>query len=385
MKGSINRMSHSTLSIIGTAVTQFGELWDRSLSDLFCEAAQAAIADAGLHVEEIDAIFVANKAAGSFENQSHINALVSQCFPHFPPAMRIEAACASGGAAMLAAEYALRAGQYQTVLVVGVEKMTDVSAEETTQILSSAADATAQYGSTFPALYALLADAYLREHQRGPEVLAAVAVKNHKHALSNSKAQFHKEITVEDVLRSMVVAPPLHVLDCSPISDGAAAVVLTTQSRKGTMTKAHIVGAGHGQDFVTLADRQSFTQLPATRRAAQQAFAQANLQPQDIIVAEVHDCFTIAEVLALADLGFFSQQDAATAAEEGNTTYGGQIIINPSGGLKACGHPVGATGVKQIAYLAELLTSSEHRYALAHNVGGAGATAVVHILEGVHA
>jgi acetyl-CoA C-acetyltransferase len=372
-------MNTKNIAIIGTAITKFGELWEKDLSDLFSDVVERSIRDAGIEPSDVDAVFVANKAAGNFENQSHLNALVSQCFEHFPPAMRIEAACASGGAAVLAAEYALHAGQYETVLVVGVEKMTDVSAEETTAILSSAADAVHQYGSTFPGLYALLADAYLRQFKLQPDALAAVAVKNHRHALSNSLAQFRKELTIDAVLRSAVVAPPLHVLDCSPISDGAAAVVLTTKKHTH---KAKILGFGHGQDVVVLAQRDSLTTFAATRRAAEQAYEFSGLSPKEIQVAEVHDCFTIAEILAVADLGLVDQKDAGIAALEGLTTYGGQVVINPSGGLKACGHPVGATGVKQVAYLADLLAQGEMQYALAHNVGGAGATAVVHILGG---
>ena len=375
-------MTTQHIAIIGTAVTKFGELWDKDLSDLFSDVVERSVHDAGIEFSDVDAIFVANKAAGNFEGQSHLNALVSQCFTHFPPAMRVEAACASGGVALLAAEYALRAGQYQTVLVVGVEKMTDASVEETTAILSGAADAVNQYGSTFPGLYALLADAYLRQWMLQPEALAAVAVKNHRHALSNPLAQFRKELTIDAVLKSAVVAPPLRVLDCSPISDGAAAVILTTKKHTH---KAKILGIGHGQDTVALAQRDSLTTFAATRRAAEQAYNASGCSPKDIQVAEVHDCFTIAEVLAVADVGFVEQKDAGTAALRGLTTHGGQVVVNPSGGLKACGHPVGATGVKQVAYLAELLSQGKAKYALAHNVGGAGATAVVHIMGGKNA
>lgn len=368
----------TNLSIIGTSITKFGELWEKSLVELMTEAVTEAVRDAGVDPEDIEAIFVANKAAGSFENQLHLNALASQLFPHFPPAVHIEAACASGGAALLAAEHALLAGQYKTVLVVGAEKMTDVSAEETTEILASAADATRQFGSTFPALYALVADMYLRKHALTSEVLATIAVKNHRHALKNPKAQFRKELSLEQVMQSAIIAPPLRVFDCSPISDGAAAVVLTTQPHKA---KARVVGAGQGQDAMVLADRRSLTTFRATSTAAKQAYQRAGRKPADIQCAEVHDCFTIAELLAIADLGFFPEEEAGRATLQNQTTLGGKIVINPSGGLKACGHPVGATGVKQVAYLAELVSRGEADRVLAHNVGGAGGTAVVHILE----
>jgi acetyl-CoA C-acetyltransferase len=366
------------VSIIGTAISQFGELWDKGLHDLLTESIDEVIKDAQINPSDIEAVFVANKAGGNFENQSHLNALASECFEHCPPAMRIEAACASGGAALLAAQQALLSGKYETVLVVGAEKMTDVSAEETTGILSSAADSVLQYGSTFPALYGLIADAYSREQSLPVDALAAIAVKNHKHALQNSKAQFRKALSIDQVLASPIVASPLHVFDCSPISDGAASIILTTRKHSA---KAKIKGSGHGQDVMTLANRESLTTFQATIKAAQQAYTQAGLKPGDIQIAEVHDCFTIAEALAVSDLGFFTKEEAGIAALNNSSTYGGKITINPSGGLKACGHPVGATGVKQVAYLAEQLASSDTQFALAHNVGGAGATAVVHILE----
>lgn len=377
-------MSTQALHILGTAITDFGELWQLSLTELFCQAATQAITDAGLEPDQIEAVYVANKAGGNFQGQAHLNALVSASLPHCPPAVRIEAACASGGAALLTAADALRAGRYQTVLVVGFEKMTDVSGAETTAILSTAADAERQAGSTFPALYALLANAYLRQHPTvgdSGELLAQVAVKNHHHALDNPHAQFHKTLTVADVMRSPLVATPLRVLDCSPISDGAAAVVL---SRRRGRSKAKLIGSGHGQDRVVLADRTSLTQFAATQRAATQAYTTAGLEPSAIQLAEVHDCFTIAELLAVADLGFLPADQVPEAYRRGRFYQGQSLVINRSGGLKAGGHPVGATGVKQVAYLAEQLAAGAGRYALAHNIGGAGATAVVHILEATH-
>ncbi len=207
--------------------------------------------------------------------------------------------------------------------------------------------------------------------------LTAVSVQNHHHALSNPNAQFRKEITSEQVENSPLIADPLRLLDCSPVSDGAAAVVLTTKRVRGA---PRVLGFGHGADSLTLAGRLSLTSLNATVRAAQQAYTHSGLKPRDIPVAEVHDCFTIAQLLALADLGFFPAKQTGPATLTGKTTYGGKIVINPSGGLKAVGHPVGATGVKQVAYLARLIRDGQFERGLAHNVGGSGATAVVHIL-----
>lgn len=370
------------ISIIGQATTQFGELWDQDLYSLLAEVVPAAINSAELDPAQIEAVFVANKAGGSFSDQRHLNALVSQQFDHFPPAMRIEGACASGGLAVLAAEHALLAGQYQTVLVVGVEKMTDVSAAETTQFLASAANVQTEYGSTFPGLYALLAQAHQAEFGTTREMLSAVSVKNHAQALTNSKAQFHKQFSLTQVSASPLVADPLRMLDCSPISDGAAAVVLTTKQVK---TAPKIIGFGHGQDSLDLAGRSSLTELKATQQAAAKAMAMAEVSPADIEVAEVHDCFTIAELLAVADLGFVEPDQAGPQAlarlKSDDFSLKNLPKINISGGLKACGHPVGATGVKQLAFLAEHLAESDTCRALAHNVGGSGATAVVHVLE----
>jgi len=365
------------IKVIGNYIGKFAELWEQSLTDLIKEGVEGVLADAQIDPKSIDAIFVANKASGSFNNQRHLGALVSEQFAHFPPAMRIEGACASGGLAILAAQQALLSGVYKTVLVLGVEKMTDVSGSETAAILATAASREKEYGSTFPALYAILANYHMNKYGTTREQLSSVVVKNHLHALDNPKAQFHKKFTLEEVSNSAMVASPLRLLDCSPISDGVAAVILSSEP---SSRKAKILGFGHGQDTLALADRQDLGRLVATEKAAKQAFLMAKLSQKDIQAAEVHDCFSIAEILAVEDLGFFAKGKAATAIAKGKTTYGGQIVINPSGGLKACGHPVGATGVKQIAFLANLIEQGKFERVLAHNVGGSGATAAVNIL-----
>lgn len=367
------------ISIIGTAITKFGELWSLSLEDLFKQASLEAVESAELDLADVDAIFVANMGAGAFEGQMHLGALVASHFPHHPPAMRIEGACASGGLALLAAQDALLTGRYQTVLVVGAEKMTDVSSAEATKVLAGAAHINNEYGSTFPSLYALLARQHQQTYGTTRKQLSVVSVKNHRHALDNPYAQFHKEFTVDQVSQSQLVADPLRLLDCSPLSDGAAAVVLTTKNNGGRAPL--LTGRGHGMDTLTLADRDSLTSLTATKRAAKQALSDANRQITDFPVVEVHDCFTIAELLALEDLGIFDPGEAGPASVDGQTTYGGKVVVNPSGGLKASGHPVGATGIKQVAYLARLIMEGKFELALAHNVGGSGATAVVHIIE----
>jgi len=365
------------ISILGSYQTQFGELWDQGLRELLKEAAFGAIKDAGIKPSQVEAIFVANKAGGGFSNKRHISSLASQMFNHFPPSLRIEAACASGGIALVTAEQAILSGRYKTVLVVGVEKMTDVSSQETTKILTSAADVIHEYGSTFPALYALLAKAHISKYGTTREQLSAVSVKNHRHALDNPQAQFHKKLTIDQVSNSQLVADPLRLLDCSPITDGAAAVVLTSKKSLG---KPKILGYGQGQDTLDLASRSSLTELKATQTAAKFAYKEAGVKASQIQVAELHDCFTIAELLATEDLGFVAHGKSGNFALEGKTTYGGKIVINPSGGLKACGHPVGATGVKQLVYISKLIKKDQFKIGLTHNVGGSGATAVVHIV-----
>lgn len=368
-----------TINIAGTAITNFGELWDQSLEDLLRQASAQAVEDAQLDFEDIDAIYVANMGAGAFEGQMHLGALVGSWFPQHPPAMRVEGACASGGLALVAASQALKSGSYQTVLVVGGEKMTDVSAHQATAVLAGAAHLKKEWGSTFPALYALLAKQHQQAYSTTREQLSAVSVKNHRHGLDNPHAQYHKEFTLEQVSKSSLVADPLRLLDCSPLTDGAAAVVLTTKQPVKPVAK--IVAAAQAGDVLDLASRETLTSLPATVKAAQQVWQQSGWQPQEIEVAEVHDCFTIAELLALEDIGFFKPGEAGQATLEGKTTYGGQLVVNPSGGLKASGHPVGATGIKQVAYLAQLLQAGKFNKALAHNVGGSGATAVIHLLQ----
>lgn len=400
-------LPNECIQVVSHSIVPFGELWEMSLRDLLyatmAQATERAIQNKHISCEsEIEAVYVANMAAGSFSDQRHLSALASQFFEHHPPAFRLEAACASGGAAMLAATDSLRAKRYKTVLVVGVEKMTDVSPSVATQVLATAADMQNESGSTFPGLYALFAQAHAEKYGTTREQFSAVAVKNHLYAVDNEYAQYRRKITFEQVEQSALVADPLRLLDCSPITDGAAAVVLqrvssdekaTAQANKKAV---FITGQGHAQDTLDIASRNNLTKLQATVKAGKQAYTQAGISAQEIQVAEVHDCFTIAEILASEDLGFYEKGAAGPAVvaaakqllkgnksnkenRENNELH--KPIINLSGGLKACGHPVGATGVKQIAYIAELLESGKFKTGLTHNVGGSGATAIVHILQ----
>jgi acetyl-CoA C-acetyltransferase len=374
--------------ITGAATTKFGELWAASPRKLAREAVGNALKDANISAKHIQAIFVGNMLSGMLGGQEHLVAFFAEELGLTVPAFKIEGACASGGLAIHNAINSVLSGQYDTVVVLGVEKMTDHKPEDVaTALMGAGSEEERSAGATFPGLYAILANVHMREYGTTREELAAVAVKNHYHASLNPNAQFHTTITVEQVLKSSRIADPLRLLDCSPISDGAAAVVITNKkSTHGVLVAASAVAT----DSLGLAQRKTLTQLAATKEAGKRAYAIAGISPQDVDVAEVHDCFTIAEILAMEDLGFFPKGKAACAIAAGETKLGTSLhlVVNPSGGLKGCGHPVGATGIKQVVELVDQLRGktgarqvSDAKIGLAHNVGGSGATAVVHILK----
>lgn len=377
------------ISILGAATTKFGELWDVPPRRLARQAIQAALTDADQDWQDVQALFVGNMLSGMLGNQEHLGAFFAEMFGTHIPAFKIEGACASGGLAVHAAVNAVLSGQYDTVVVLGVEKMTDYKPEEVAMALMGAgADEERSAGATFPGLYACLARAHMDAFGTTEEEMAAVAVKNHFHASLNPNAQFHSVLTVEQVMRSTRVADPLKLLDCSPISDGAAALVLSGRTIKRKHVR--IAASAVATDALSLAGRKSLTDLAATKTAAVHAYTAADIKPEDVDVAEVHDCFTIAEILAMEDLGFYGKGEAAGAVTRKETTVGLQkrIAVNTSGGLKGCGHPVGATGIKQIVELYDQLMGrckdrqvSGAKVGLAQNIGGSGATAVVHVLK----
>jgi len=382
------------VAIIGIGCTSFGEFWDRSFRDIFVEAGVAAIEDAGVQGEEIDELFVGNMSAGRFVEQEHIASLIADyagLASLHVPSTRVEAACASGGLAIRMGVLAIASGHADIVVVSGVEKMTDVSTQDATDMLTAAADREWEgaTGATFPGLYAMIAKRHIHEYGTTSEQLASVAVKNHHNATMNPKAQFHNEITVDAVLRSAMIADPLRMLDCSPITDGSAAVVLAPAdlARKYTDTPIYIKASAQASDTIALHDRSDITTLAATTAAASVAHRMAKTTPHDIDFVEVHDCFTIAEVCAIEDLGFFPKGTGGKVTEEGITAIDGDLPVNPSGGLKGCGHPVGATGIKQAVEVVQQLRGEAGKrqvageIGMAHNVGGSGGTAVVHILS----
>ncbi len=376
------------IHVLGGNTSKFGELWDTSPRELGRQTMKKALQSAGIEARGIDALFVGNMLSGIFGNQENLGAFYAEELGVQVPAFRLEAACASGGLALHSAVNALLAGIYETVMVLGIEKMTDHQQDVVSSALMAAgSDEERQTGITFPGLYALLTQAYMQEYGMTEADLAAVAVKNHYHGSHNPNAQFRFPVTVEQVLLSAKVADPLKLLDCSPISDGASAVILSTKKHK---SKVEIIASTMATDTLSLSDRSSFTSLGAVVRAAAKAYKAAGIQPKDVDVAEIHDCFSIAEVIASEDLGFSKKGHGALDIASGKRTLGsGEVILNSSGGLKACGHPVGATGVKQMVEIMEQLQGKagdrqvhKAKVGLTHNVAGSGSQAVIHILKG---
>ncbi|MEM0343857.1 MAG: thiolase domain-containing protein [Thermoplasmata archaeon] len=385
------------VAVIGVGDTEFGELWDSSFRELGIRAGLAAVADANIGSEQIDAIYVGNMSAGRFIEQEHIGALIADyagLAKYNIPATRVEAAGASGGLALRQGFIAVASGLHDIVVVGGAEKMTDVSDEESAMIQSSAADQEWEtvLGATFPSLYALIARRHMHDYGTTREQLADVAVKNHKHGAMNPKAQFQREITRETVLSSPMVSSPLRMFDCAPSSDGAAAVVLCPLdvAKKYTDVPVEIVGSGQASDSLALHHRKDICTMDATRMAAKRAFEMANMTQRDVDVAEVHDNFTISEILAIEDLGFFKKGEGGKATEAGLTGIEGEVAVNTSGGLKARGDPIGATGLAQVVEIVTQLRGKagkrqvkDAEVGLTHNVGGTGATAVVHLFRRV--
>lgn len=384
------------VAVIGAGVTKFGERWDDSFRDVFVEAGLKAVQDAGLTGDRIDEIFVGNMSGGRFVNQEHIASLIADhsglALEGHVPATRVEAACASGGLAVRQGAQAVSSGLSDIVVVGGVEKMSDVQSDQSTEILAAASDTEWEsfYGATFPGLYAMMARRHSHEYGTTREQMALCSVKNHSNATMNPTAQFRREISVEDVLNSPTLADPLNLLDASPITDGAAALVLAPaeDARRCTDTPVYIAGIGQASDAIALHDRRTLTTVEATEVAVERAYSSAGIGPGEVDVAEVHDCFSIAEIIAVEDLGFFEKGSGGAALEEGLTELNSRVSVNPSGGLKACGHPVGATGVKQVAEVALHLRGDAGErqvdgaeVGLTHNVGGTGGTAVVHVLS----
>jgi acetyl-CoA C-acetyltransferase len=380
------------VAVIGIGKTHFGAFPDRDLRSLAVEAGQKALADAHVTASQIEAFYLGNFAGPSFVGQNHLAPYIAAGLGITGvPATRYEAACASSGAAFFSAVTAVGAGVYDLVLVDGVEKMTSQPTPRVTEILAAAGDLGGEVraGATFPALFAMIARRHMYQYGTTREQLAAVAVKNHANGAKNPYAHMRKVITLEQAMGGKPVADPLTVYDCSLVSDGAAAVVIAPLERAGEFTDkpVRILGIAQTSDYVALDEKPDITTLAAVRLAGEKAYKLAGVSPQDIQFAEVHDCFTIAEILSIEDLGFVKKGDGGPYTQAGCTALNGPRPVNASGGLKSKGHPVGATGVAQIFDVAQQIRGeagerqiSKNSLGLAQNLGGSGATCVVSVL-----
>jgi acetyl-CoA C-acetyltransferase len=379
-------------AIVSAGLSKFGKRDGVSGRELFAEAALEAFSRCpNLEPKkDIEALIVGNMSE-SFEHQCHSAPLMADWAGLIPAsAVRVETACASSGAAIRYGLFAILSGIYDIVMVGGFEKMTHRTTSENTEYLAMASDFPLEQwnGATFPALFALMATAHMDKYGTREDQMALVAVKNHHNGALNPKAHMQREVTVEQVLSSRVIAKPLKLYDCSLISDGASCAILTKPeiARKYTDMPVYIIGSGHGTDYMGLYERESLTSLRAARIAAKEAYEMADISPHDVDVAEVHDCFTIAEIIAYEDLGFCSPGEGGKFIESGAPMLDGYLPVNTSGGLKSKGHPVGATGVAQLYEIFLQLTGQAERrqidgceIGLSHNLGGSGATCMVHI------
>jgi acetyl-CoA C-acetyltransferase/acetyl-CoA acyltransferase len=375
------------VAVIGVGVTRFGK-HDRTSAELFAEAAGDALADAELTPSAVQAIYYGNVVGGETEKQLHTGPQAASVLG-IPtvPTTRFETACASSHAAFRHAVMEIGAGLADIVLVGGAERVLNVSTAESTEYFAYASDAVWEQpaGLTFPGVFALIARAHMTKYGTTEEQMAHVAVKNHRHGTLNPKAQFQKEITLEQVMKSAYVADPLKLYDCCPFTDGGAAVVLAAEEVARTRRRAiWVLASAAASDSMLMQDKRDLARVPATERAAAGAYRQAGLGPEDVDVVELHDCFTIAEIVATEGLGLFEPGTGGMAAEKGWTSLGGRVPVNTSGGLKAKGHPIGATGAAQVVEIVTQLRGEagprqieDPRVGLTHTLGGNAATVLV--------
>ena len=387
-------ISKPLVSIVSAGLSKFGKHEGLYAREIFAEAVKEAF-DRCPRLEpkrDIKSIFIGHMGE-AYEHQGHTGSTVADWTGLLNiPATRCEAACASSGAALRSGIYAVLSGLADVVMVGGVEKMTHRSTAEVTEFLAMASDYPFEqwHGITFPGLFALMATAHMTAYDTTERQMATVAVKNHYHGSLNPKAHMQKEISLETALSSRYVASPLKLYDCSLITDGASCIILTKPelSSRFTDQPVHILGSGQASDAIGLYERKSLTSLQSAKFAAKTAYDMAHIKPGNVDVAEVHDCFTIAEIIAYEDLGFCPVGMGGKLIESGETRLGGRIPVNTSGGLKAKGHPVGATGTAQAYEIYLQLTGQadkrqvkDAKVGLTHNVGGSGATAAIHIFR----
>ena len=380
------------VAVVGIGKTAFGAFPDRDLRSLAVEAGQKALENAGAKPSQVEAFHLGNFAGPSFVGQNHLAPYVAAGMGITGiPATRFEAACASSGAAFFHAVSAVAAGLYDVILITGVEKMTSQPTPKVTEILAGAGDLCGEVraGATFPALFAMIARRHMYQYGTTREQMAAVAVKNHANGAKNPLAHMRKVITMEQALNGKPISEPLTVYDCSLISDGAAAVLIAPFERAAEFTDkpVRVLGIAQASDNVALDEKEDITTLRAVKISAEKAYKMAGVKPADIQFAEVHDCFTIAEIVAIEDLGFVKKGDGGPYSLAGKTCIQGELPVNTSGGLKAKGHPVGATGVGQICDVVQQIRGeaderqvNRNSLGLAQNLGGSGATSVITIL-----
>jgi len=382
--------------VAGIGATKVDEHWDKSLRDLMREASLKAIQDSGLSKKDIEAIYVGNMSSGFLQGQEHLGSLLAT-WVGVPgvAAVKVEAACASGGAALHQAYLAVKSGVYDCVLVVGVEKMTDAYTGDVTDALVMAEDQeyVAFTGLSFVALNAFVYRYYMKKYGAKQEDIAYFAVHDHKYAVNNPLAQYPRALTLDEVMKSPLVADPIHLLESAPIGDGSAALVLCSEEKLKALGKdvhLEIAGSTVATDVFSLHERADPTTILATVRAARKAFSMASIEPKDVDVLEVHDAFTVLGVIHLEDMGFAKKGEGWKLLREGQLEKDGDLPMNTMGGLKARGHPVGATGIYQVYEIALQLRGEagknqvpDPEVGVAQNVGGVGGTVAVHVVRRV--
>jgi len=376
------------VAIIGIGQTKIDEQWDKSIRQIAVEAIHAALNDAGR--ESAESLFVGNMMSGIINSQNNLGPLVAHWAGLKVPAVKVEAACASGGAALRSGLMAVASGELESTLVVGVEKMTDRQPHEVTAALATAADADyeVEMGVTFIGLNALIMRRYMHEYGWKHADFAPFAINAHANALHNPYARLHHKITLEDFEKSAMIATPINLLDASPIGDGAAALYIVPADSVRGGTRILITGSSSATDTIALHDRSDPLYLTAASRSAQEAYRQAGIGPEDIDVFELHDAFTIMSALSLEACGFAERGQGPRLGLNGNITPTGSIPVMTRGGLKARGHPVGATGAYQVVEVVQQLRGEcgetqvpKARIGMAQNIGGSGATIITHILK----
>ena len=381
----------NTVCVLGAGSTKYGKL-NEDIIEIALNAAKGAIDSAGITPKQIQSGYISN-VFGVADKQVHMSPVImSNLGIPEVPGLTIESACGSGSVMFREAYANVKAGFYDCILALGVEKVTHTGTAQSTTLFSYCSDFFYEggNGASFPGLFASIARAYMSKYKATDEDLAYVAVKNHENGFLNPKAHIRKKITVDDVLNSPVVASPLKVFDCCPFSDGASAVILCSEEFAKNSGKQYVkvIGSGRGASPAAVQGREDIATIPSTVAAAKQAYDMAGVKPKDIDFAEVHDCFTIAEIVDIEDLGFFKKGAGAQGAREGETKRDGKIPINPSGGLKSKGHQIGATGIGQVVEVFEQFTGGaggrtvkDAQIALTHNFGATGASAAVHIFQ----